>query len=65
MSVEILSTLYDINTEILDLKDKNISEIPESIGELVNLKSLVLEKNLLNTTKINWQTLQFTIFKFS
>ncbi len=45
MSVQILGKSYDINIEELYLGNKKISELPESIGEFVNLKKLNLEQN--------------------
>jgi Leucine-rich repeat (LRR) protein len=50
MSVNILGQEYDINiTTILDLSYKNLTEIPESIGMLSNLKRLDLAHNELTT----------------
>jgi Leucine-rich repeat (LRR) protein len=49
MFVQILGKSYDINTKKLDLYSKNISELPESIGDLVNLKKLCLKSNQLTT----------------
>jgi Leucine-rich repeat (LRR) protein len=47
MSVEILGKSYDINTKELNLNNKNITEIPESISKLSNLKYLYLRSNQL------------------
>ncbi len=47
MSVLILDTLYDINIDVLCLYDREISKIPESIGNLVKLQCLSLTNNQL------------------
>jgi Leucine-rich repeat (LRR) protein len=47
MSVKILGKSYDINTKELDLGNKGISQLPESIGKLVNLQYIDLRHNQL------------------
>jgi Leucine-rich repeat (LRR) protein len=49
MSISILGKSYDTNKSGLYLGYSYISELPESIGELVNLKDLVLYWNKLTT----------------
>jgi Leucine-rich repeat (LRR) protein len=47
MSVQILGWSYDIDIKKLYLYSKGISELPESIGKLVNLQILYLVNNQL------------------
>ena len=47
MSVKILCKSYGINEGVLDLRDKRISELPESISKLISLEVLYLSHNRL------------------
>jgi internalin A len=49
MFVQILGKSYNVNTGKLVLRHKGISELPESIGKLVNLTYLDLSVNQLTT----------------